>query len=82
MVWIAVGALPTAWGLYQQQDPASLTWRYQDYYMFASEHSGYVQFAWGDGAVRGLTVQVERSPYIYVSGMLDGRMVDQDALGL
>jgi type II secretory pathway pseudopilin PulG len=84
-VWIAVGALPTAWGLYQPQPttPAvTAEWRYQDYYMFASEHSGYVQFAWGDGAVRGLTVNIDRNPYIYVSGMMDGRTVDPSALGL
>jgi prepilin-type N-terminal cleavage/methylation domain-containing protein len=84
-VWMGVGALPTAWGLYQSKTSAMVgntPWRYQDYYMFASEHNGLVQFCWADGAVRGLTVNVDRNPYIFVSGMVDGRLVEPDALGL
>ncbi len=81
--WIGIGAMPTAWGLWSNPDPASLTWGHQGWWMYGAEHSGgLVQFAWADGAVRGLTVNVARSPFIYVSGMKDGRRVELDALGL
>jgi prepilin-type N-terminal cleavage/methylation domain-containing protein len=81
--WIGAAALPTAWGLWTNQNPSSLSWGYQGWWMFASEHSGgLVQFAWGDGAVRGLTVNVDVDAYHYASGMLDGQNLDPDALGL
>lgn len=81
--WIGVGAMPTAWGLWENQNPASTSWGYQGWWMYSSDHSGgLVQFAWGDGAVRGITVNVDRNMYIYVSGMIDGRKLDPDTLGL
>jgi len=41
--WMA-GSMPTAWGL-----PEPSAW-----YTFSSRHSGVVQFAYGDGSVRGV----------------------------
>jgi len=41
--WLA-GSMPTAWGL-----PEPTQW-----YTFGSRHSGVVQFAFGDGSVRGI----------------------------
>jgi prepilin-type N-terminal cleavage/methylation domain-containing protein len=41
--WMGAGALPTAWGLLS---PAQ-------WYTFGSRHTGIVQFAFGDGSVRG-----------------------------
>jgi len=81
--WIGAAALPTAWGLWANQDPASTSWGYQGWWMYCSDHSGgLVQFAWGDGAVRGMTVNVDQDMYIYVSGMVDGHKLDPDTLGL
>jgi len=42
--WMGAGSLPLYWGL-----PTPAQW-----YTFGSRHTGMVQFAWGDGSVRGL----------------------------
>ncbi len=81
--WIGCGAMPTAWGLTTTPNPTALFWRHQTWYMYGSDHSGgLVQFTWADGAVRGLTLNVDRLAYRYVSGMKDGMRVDPDGLGL
>ena len=55
-------------------DPSGhVTWDYQDWYQFGSEHPQRVLFAFGDGAVRGIDDNVDRARYIYISGMRDGR---------
>ncbi len=42
--WMGAGAMPTAWALC---DPAA-------WYTFGGRHTGIVNFAWGDGSVRGI----------------------------
>ncbi len=80
--WIGVGALPTAWGLRGVKDGGSLSWDYQGWWMFGSEHSGLVQFCWADGSVHGISDNIDRNPFMYASGMRDGFVTDTDALGL
>jgi len=81
--WIGIGAMPTGWGLYSPPPDTGTVWDWPLYLYFASDHSGgTVQFCWADGAVRALSTNIARSPFIYVSGMLDGREIDSDALGL
>ena len=74
--WIGAGCMGTAWGL--KYPPMDTYWDYQDWYQFGSEHPQRVLFAYGDGAVRGVDDNVNRSIYIYVSGMRDGRLVNPD----
>ena len=43
--WISVGAVPTAWG--------TPTGTGSGWWHFSSQHTGIVQFALGDGSVKG-----------------------------
>jgi len=69
------GTLPTAWGL-----PAPSHW-----YSFGSRHSGLVQFAMGDGAVRpirkGISSGTSYTQYICYSGYRDGNQLDPAVIG-
>ncbi len=82
IAWIAPGSCPTAWGLYPAQDPAALTWPHQEWYTFSSDHPSVVQFSFVDGSVHPLNVTINRSIYIYASGMRDGKLVSGEQLGL
>ncbi len=73
--WMGVGAMPTAWGLGTGVFPNSY------YVMFTSNHTGIVQFCFGDGSVRGLNKGLNQGSngwvnYIYASGWQDGQVVD------
>jgi hypothetical protein len=80
--WMSPGSCPTAWGLYIEPDPNSLTWDHQGWFMFSADHPNIVQFAFGDGSVHQLNVSMDFSSYVFVSGMRDGRMVDSSQLNL
>jgi prepilin-type processing-associated H-X9-DG protein len=63
-----LGPLPTAWGL-GGADP--LRW-----YKFSSQHSGgIVNFALGDGSVRGIGNTIDTNVYRRLSGAKDGFVV-------
>jgi prepilin-type N-terminal cleavage/methylation domain-containing protein len=49
LAWMGCGALPTAWGLHDGTVSNPSRW-----YQFSSKHTSVVQFAMGDGSVRGL----------------------------
>ncbi len=70
--WISTGALPTGWGLINPSQ----------WYVFSSKHAGVVQFALGDGSVRGAKRVGNRgnawNHYIYITGYKDGRVVETD----
>ena len=72
--WIGAGWLPTAWGL-----PTKPQW-----YTFGSKHSGIVQFCYGDGSVHGLRKGSDSGAaynnYIFASGWMDGRVVDESTI--
>ena len=74
--WMGVGALPTAWGT--PSVPNSGWWH------FSSQHSGIIQFAFGDGSVRGLkkgiTGGADYNSYIFVSGWHDRNAVDMTSI--
>jgi hypothetical protein len=64
MHWGA-GGMPTAWGLGGTTP--------EKWYKFASKHSGgVVNFALGDGAVRGVSNTIDNGLYRNLSGMKDG----------
>ncbi|MFN3191081.1 MAG: DUF1559 domain-containing protein [Aureliella sp.] len=65
------GPLPTAWRL-GGQDP-------YDWKKFNSLHAGnIVNFAAADGSVHGLTSSMDRSVFLYLSSMKDGRVAAID----
>jgi prepilin-type N-terminal cleavage/methylation domain-containing protein/prepilin-type processing-associated H-X9-DG protein len=82
--WIGMGAMPAAWGLLAADDPNIPGWVY-----FSSRHAGVVQFAFGDGSVRGIRKGIVPGPdnnhpnpdwlnFIYASGWHEGRVVNHD----
>ena len=50
--WMGCGALPMYWGLGTTRPPADPT--AAQWYRFSSKHTGIVQFAMGDGSVKGV----------------------------
>jgi prepilin-type N-terminal cleavage/methylation domain-containing protein/prepilin-type processing-associated H-X9-DG protein len=78
--WIGTGVMPTAWGLPTGDDSG--------WWHFSSRHPGVVQFAFGDGSVRGLRKGIVPGPngnnpdwlnYIFASGWHEGKVVDPNA---
>jgi prepilin-type N-terminal cleavage/methylation domain-containing protein len=53
---------------------------YQNWYIYASRHTGIVQFAFGDGSVTGIKRNVNYNVYVALGGMNDG-IVLQDPRG-
>jgi hypothetical protein len=62
--WIACGAMSTAWGLTRNDGKWS---------KFSSWHPGVVQFCYADGAVRGISRDIDYWVFVYLSCMDDGR---------
>jgi prepilin-type N-terminal cleavage/methylation domain-containing protein len=79
LAWMGAGAMPTAWDLL---DPSA-------WYTFGSRHTAVVQFAFGDGSVRGMPKIGPSTPwfsaqwyaFVNASGMQDGNVVDWSQLG-
>jgi prepilin-type N-terminal cleavage/methylation domain-containing protein len=75
--WMGSGSLVTAWGL-----PTSGK---DNWYQFASQHTGVVQFCFGDGSVRSLRQGLvagtdDGNNFIYLSGISDGAVVDSSSV--
>jgi prepilin-type N-terminal cleavage/methylation domain-containing protein/prepilin-type processing-associated H-X9-DG protein len=66
--WIGAGALPTGWGLPEND---SIDW-----YTFSSLHLGVVNFCFGDGSVRALRRGADPSTFVYLSGWNDSKVAD------
>jgi prepilin-type N-terminal cleavage/methylation domain-containing protein len=62
--WMGCGAMPAGWGL---PDDSSGGW-----WQFDSYHPGVVQFCLIDGSVTPISRTIERSIFIYLSGIADG----------
>jgi prepilin-type N-terminal cleavage/methylation domain-containing protein/prepilin-type processing-associated H-X9-DG protein len=60
--WMGTGGMPSAWGL-----TATSEW-----YQFGSRHSGGVLFGFCDGSVRSLSLSLDPTTFVYLSGMNDG----------
>ncbi len=79
LAWMGAGAMPTDWDLL---DPTA-------WYTFGGRHAGVVQFAFGDGSVRGLTRVGKDTPwftaqwyaFMAASGIQDSQVVDWSQLG-
>jgi len=79
--WMGVGAMPTAWGI---PNPPPGSDPNGDWWHFSSNHSGIVQFCFGDGSVRsirsGITGGTDWNTYVYSSGWQDGIQADATTL--
>jgi len=69
--WMGSSALATAWGL----NPP-----YQ-WYTFGSRHTNTVNFAFGDGSVRGIKANPDFANYLWATGMQDGQVLNMSAIG-
>lgn len=71
-LWIsAIGVPVTA-------DPANTTWvlGLDHRTAFNSLHTGLVQFVQGDGSVRGVSTSIDRTVFVHLNGIRDGRIVN------
>ena len=68
--WIGAGSLPTAYGF----DPAG-------WWNFSSNHTGVINFAMGDGSVRGLSKTANTRTVRSAAGWQDGEVYDPSAIG-
>ena len=70
-----VGSLPTAWGLPTGTGTGQTGWHH-----FGSRHTGVVNFALADGAVKtirsGFTSGDQWTVFVYMSGVRDGQVAD------
>jgi prepilin-type N-terminal cleavage/methylation domain-containing protein/prepilin-type processing-associated H-X9-DG protein len=75
--WMGAGWLPTKWGLAPIYGPQG-----DDYniWMFQSNHSSVVNFAFADGSVRGISRTGDFNAFIAASGMADGTVFDPSDL--
>jgi prepilin-type processing-associated H-X9-DG protein len=78
--WAGGGAMWTNWGL-DINDPPDATAGHWGWYMFSSEHTGIVNFAFGDGSVRPIRTDIDYNTFIYLSGYKDGKTIDQTLAG-
>lgn len=63
--WMGGGTLPTASHF---ATPSA-------HHRFGSQHTGIAQFAFGDGSVRTITEQVDKTTFNHLAGMNDGNVV-------
>ena len=77
--WAGGGAMWTNWGL--DIEPPDSTAGKWGWYMFSSEHTGLVNFAFGDGSVRPIRTDIDYNTFIYLSGYKDGKTIDQTLAG-
>ena len=67
--WMGIGGMPSAWRLPSPTNKPG-------WWQHGSMHPGVVQFALGDGSVRGISGSVDRDGYVYATGMQEGRPHD------
>jgi len=76
--WMGSGPMPTAWNLRFAGNPSYN--QTHNWYQFSAEHPGGVQFAFADGSIRMITWNVDRLMFRHVSGMADGRVVNDGSI--
>lgn len=74
--WMGAGALPTGFGLVLIPATATAPERRLGWYSFSSRHDGGVNFCFADGSVRMINQNMDFSTYVYLSGYMDGRVID------
>jgi prepilin-type N-terminal cleavage/methylation domain-containing protein/prepilin-type processing-associated H-X9-DG protein len=72
LFWMGASGMPTAWGL-----PTS--WSSAQWYQFSSKHTGgIINFAFGDGSVKGLRSSISTRTYRLLSGRSDSGVINED----
>ncbi len=72
IAWMGASGMPVAWGL--PSSPQASRW-----YMYSSNHAGgLVQFAFGDGSVKGVRPSISAATYRALGGRADGYVITQD----
>jgi prepilin-type N-terminal cleavage/methylation domain-containing protein/prepilin-type processing-associated H-X9-DG protein len=78
--WVTGEGMPAAWGI-----PDADRVNGVGYYMYSSQHSGVINFLFGDGSVHPLRKHVQPStaplPYRYMAGYKDGQTADFSSIG-
>lgn len=73
--WMGAGALPAA----PRQELLDHTIAdAKDWRLFSSTHTSVVQYAFGDGSVKPLSVTIDQGLYLGLAGIADGVAVDLD----
>jgi len=73
-IWMSSGVLPTGWGALANGPDTGNALAYR----FASQHTGVVQFAMADGAVRPLSVNIDLPTYrSFLAGAGDGNVIGE-----
>jgi prepilin-type N-terminal cleavage/methylation domain-containing protein/prepilin-type processing-associated H-X9-DG protein len=72
IAWMGAGQFPAAWGI-----PANGA----QWYQFSSRHTGLVNFAYGDGAVRAIRKGCDTRILRSAVGAFDGENYNQDNIG-
>jgi len=75
LTWAGAGTMPTAWGLNPLQG------YYYEFVNFSAKHPGVVNFAFADGSVHPIGLQVTFKTFVYLSGMADGRVTNPNDTG-
>jgi prepilin-type N-terminal cleavage/methylation domain-containing protein len=75
--WMGSGILPTAWGIGSTQVSSTdiLTSKYF-WYQYGSEHPHVVQFAMGDGSVKGISQAINLTTFVRLSGIRDNHVAE------
>jgi prepilin-type N-terminal cleavage/methylation domain-containing protein/prepilin-type processing-associated H-X9-DG protein len=71
--WMGAGSIPTIAGI-----SPSIFEQDTGFPQFGSSHGNAVNFAFGDGTVRGISVSIDTTSFIYLSGAFDGQIVNAD----
>lgn len=73
-IWMASSMLPTGWGAPTNQPDSGNPLAYR----FASAHTGVVHFAFADGSVRPISINIDLPTYrSYLAGGSDGNVVGE-----
>jgi prepilin-type N-terminal cleavage/methylation domain-containing protein len=67
--WISCGIMPEAYGLSNTS--------VQNWYQFESFHTGMIQFALADGAVRAISKNINKDTFRRLTAMQDGQVVGE-----
>lgn len=75
LTWAGAGTMPSAWGL------SPIAGTPDEFLNYSSKHPGVVNFAFADGSVHSISTTIDRNTFIFLTGMADGIVINQNKLG-